>query len=48
MATPTLDPTIITEIFSHQANADSSVVSDGGETITERGFVYSESTNPIV
>jgi hypothetical protein len=48
MATPTITKTDATEIFTYQANVKASVESDGGETITERGFVYGTSPNPVI
>jgi len=45
---PTLAATVTTNITSDEADAASSVTSDGGATITERGFVYSEQINPVV
>jgi len=45
---PTLAATTMSNIEAEQADAASSVTSDGGATITERGFVYSESANPVI
>ena len=46
--TPVIRDEVVTKIFSRVCSTTADVSSDGGNTITERGFLLSESPNPVV
>lgn len=45
---PTITTTIVTQITETTAVAGGNVTSDGGESVTERGVVYSTKPNPVI
>jgi hypothetical protein len=45
---PTITTTSVTQITESSAVAGGNVTSDGGESVTERGVVYSTKPNPVI
>jgi hypothetical protein len=46
--TPTLTTDVITNLDITSVTANGTVISDNGATVSERGFVYSNTTNPTI